>query len=220
MTDIQVKRCKICGEIKPISEFYKKRDCALGVTPECKICRCLKDGFTPRTFREKLPEGLKRCKHCQRVLPETPEYFSRNAHCHNGLFAICKECRANKRNAEYQKSPEMRVQTIQRSKDWRKRNPDKRQAQVWIQNRRRRARRAQSTGKHTAADVRNQYNAQQGRCYWCDVLVGDIYHVDHVIPLSRGGSDGRENIVISCPFCNVSRGDKLPSEWGKGGKLL
>jgi 5-methylcytosine-specific restriction endonuclease McrA len=45
--------------------------------------------------------------------------------------------------------------------------------------------------------------------------VGDKYHVDHVVPLSRGGSDGPENIVISCPRCNCSKSSKLPEEWNR-----
>ena len=44
------------------------------------------------------------------------------------------------------------------------------------------------------------------------------YHVDHVIPLSKGGSDGRENIVISCPSCNMSKKDKMPEVFA--GRLL
>lgn len=44
--------------------------------------------------------------------------------------------------------------------------------------------------------------------------VGSEYHVDHVIPLVQGGSNGPENLVISCPLCNVSKGGRLPQEFG------
>lgn len=37
--------------------------------------------------------------------------------------------------------------------------------------------------------------------------------VDHVIPLSRGGSNERENLVACCQPCNSSKQDKLLSEW-------
>jgi 5-methylcytosine-specific restriction endonuclease McrA len=36
--------------------------------------------------------------------------------------------------------------------------------------------------------------------------------VDHVIPRSRGGDSGWENIVASCAPCNRKKGDKLPRE--------
>jgi 5-methylcytosine-specific restriction endonuclease McrA len=68
---------------------------------------------------------------------------------------------------------------------------------------------------------RDQYKAQRAKCYWCGINVGNVYHVDHVIPLSRGGSNGPENIVIACPHCNLSKSNRLPHEWeGNNGKLL
>lgn len=58
------------------------------------------------------------------------------------------------------------------------------------------------------------YNQQQGKCHWCKTDVGNDYHIDHVVPLSRGGSNDIGNLVISCPYCNKSRGNKLPEEMG------
>lgn len=84
----------------------------------------------------------------------------------------------------------------------------------------RRARKRNAQGTHTAADIQAQYERQKGRCYYCDTKVGNTYHIDHVIPLSRGGSDSHENLVIACPPCNLSKGDKLPHEWVQGGRLL
>lgn len=80
--------------------------------------------------------------------------------------------------------------------------------------RNRRAKIKQSGGKHTAADIARQYERQKGKCYWCGVSVGSKYHVDHVIPITRGGSNDPSNLVISCPTCNHSKGAKLPHEWG------
>lgn len=68
-------------------------------------------------------------------------------------------------------------------------------------------------GSHTADDVQRLYKEQGGRCFYCDKSVGTAYHVDHVIPLSRGGSNGPDNLVVACPFCNQSKNDRLPEEW-------
>lgn len=38
-------------------------------------------------------------------------------------------------------------------------------------------------------------------------------HCDHVIPVTRGGSDDPSNLTTSCKFCNLSKGDRLLSEW-------
>lgn len=84
--------------------------------------------------------------------------------------------------------------------------------------RNRRARQRNAPGVHTAADVRAQYARQKGICFWCPEKVGDTYHVDHVVPLILGGSNGPENIVIACPTCNLSKGGKHPQEFC--GRLL
>jgi 5-methylcytosine-specific restriction endonuclease McrA len=79
--------------------------------------------------------------------------------------------------------------------------------------RNRRARERGASGSHTAADVAAQRARQKGCCYWCGERVGRHYHVDHVVPLALGGSNGPENLVIACPHCNTSKGAKHPMEW-------
>lgn len=78
---------------------------------------------------------------------------------------------------------------------------------------RRRAIKANAMGSHTPEDIATLYKSQKGLCWWCGKHVGDDYHVDHRIPLSRGGSDNPENLVVSCVPCNESKWAKLPSEW-------
>jgi len=36
---------------------------------------------------------------------------------------------------------------------------------------------------------------------------------DHLIPWSRGGDDSADNVVLACPACNTSKGDKGVFEW-------
>ena len=39
---------------------------------------------------------------------------------------------------------------------------------------------------------------------------------DHVIPLCRGGTNDKENLVWCCRECNHRKGSKLLSEWMEG----
>ena len=57
-------------------------------------------------------------------------------------------------------------------------------------------------------------NESGGRCYWCRQDV-DYLEIDHVIPVSRGGTNERENLVASCKVCNADKGSKLIHEWIK-----
>ncbi len=97
-----------------------------------------------------------------------------------------------------------------------KANPEKSRAA----DNRRRARKQGAEGSYTEGDIKAQYTRQKGKCFWCGKRVGKDYHVDHVVPLSRGGSNWPENLVISCATCNLQKRDKMPHEWAQGGRLL
>lgn len=50
------------------------------------------------------------------------------------------------------------------------------------------------------------------RCQYCGST--KQLTLDHVIPVSRGGTNSWENVVTSCAPCNVRKGASLPSEIG------
>lgn len=84
----------------------------------------------------------------------------------------------------------------------------------------RRALKRASKGSYTTQQLQEQFQRQKGKCYWCKVKLGKMWHADHVIPLAKGGSNTIDNIVAACPTCNMRRKDKLPHEWPEGGRLL
>jgi hypothetical protein len=49
-------------------------------------------------------------------------------------------------------------------------------------------------------------------CRYCGSKDADG-HVDHVIPLSRGGSDSLDNLVWACSTCNLRKGSKTAGEF-------
>jgi 5-methylcytosine-specific restriction endonuclease McrA len=42
--------------------------------------------------------------------------------------------------------------------------------------------------------------------------LSDDYHRDHVIPVSKGGTNDIRNIVLACAPCNVRKSDTHPLE--------
>lgn len=50
------------------------------------------------------------------------------------------------------------------------------------------------------------------RCAYCGGNEGGL-HMDHVIPLSRGGRHAIGNVLPACQGCNLSKGAKLVVEW-------
>lgn len=51
-----------------------------------------------------------------------------------------------------------------------------------------------------------------GVCVYCGGRY-ETMHVDHIIPLSRGGTNDDENLVTACPSCNLSKHAKTEQEW-------
>lgn len=60
------------------------------------------------------------------------------------------------------------------------------------------------------------------KCYWCNCSLKNIkIHIDHYIPLSKGGTHTISNLVISCATCNLIKKDKDPIKFANSlGKLL
>lgn len=74
-------------------------------------------------------------------------------------------------------------------------------------------------GVITAADLRTLYIEQEGRCAYCGISIywdikNDI-HLDHVMPLNRGGQHNTGNCLLTCSNCNLTKGQKTVVEWSR-----
>lgn len=49
-------------------------------------------------------------------------------------------------------------------------------------------------------------------CQYCGSTDGSL-HCDHVVPVSRGGTNAFSNLTTACRDCNLSKGARLVSEW-------
>lgn len=74
-----------------------------------------------------------------------------------------------------------------------------------VVNNRRRARKLLAEGEFTNTDIENLLNYPY--CVYCGNELDD-YHVDHITPLSKGGSNNLENLALTCPRCNLRKNDK------------
>jgi len=51
-----------------------------------------------------------------------------------------------------------------------------------------------------------------GRCEYCRMaqsLQGTTFHVEHIVPRSRGGDSSVENLAWCCPSCNLHKATRL-----------
>lgn len=91
------------------------------------------------------------------------------------------------------------------SANWRRENPEAIRASD-IANK---ARRANAKGKITGSDIAFLRKSQRNICITCRSYLKK-YSVDHIIPLSKGGTNERNNLQILCPSCNSRKHDKDP----------
>lgn len=59
-----------------------------------------------------------------------------------------------------------------------------------------------SGGAHTPAQVRELLAKQRCLCVYCRASLKRGYDEDHIVPVSRGGSNDITNIQLLCPTCN------------------
>lgn len=98
------------------------------------------------------------------------------------------------------------------SREWAKNNRDKRRAICHNYDARRRA--VEKTGVGVN-ELMKWKRAQRKVCYWCGVKCRSDFHVDHYIPLSKGGRHELDNLVIACAPCNLRKNAKDPYEFAQ-----
>ncbi len=97
-----------------------------------------------------------------------------------------------------------------RQRQYRADNPD----MVRQRNRTTKSLRRGAEGTHTEKDVADLRVRQGGKCVLCgDGLRDGDFHIDHIIPLSKGGNNFVGNIQLTCSQCNIRKKALLPIEF-------
>lgn len=96
------------------------------------------------------------------------------------------------------------------AKRWAAENPEKRRA---ISKSYKARRRQQEAGGDSTAAILEWERQAKKVCYWCGCRCPKKYHIDHYIPLARGGQHAISNLVIACPGCNLRKNAKDPYEF-------
>jgi 5-methylcytosine-specific restriction endonuclease McrA len=180
-------------------------------------------------------DNLKRCSKCGELKPATTEYFSRKR---NSLRAECKTCCAAYTRAWRTANPAQKRASNQAwreahpdySREWRiinrasasaydrawyEANPEKKQAQIL----RRRAKKSGAESGCTASDlnaIRASQTDNKGQliCWRCHKPINGTPHLDHFIPLDKGGKHAPGNLHYMHAKCNLNKSNKHPHELG------
>jgi 5-methylcytosine-specific restriction endonuclease McrA len=58
------------------------------------------------------------------------------------------------------------------------------------------------------------YEHQSHQCFYCKGDLDEIgWHLDHLVPVSKGGTNDPANIVLACRRCNNAKNDSTAQEY-------
>lgn len=166
------------------------------------------------------------------ALSKTPEYHRRWRKAHRASRAATMR-RWTAKHPGYSTRHTRKRRAIDPNKDleynrkWRKNNPEKLRLQRQREIRNRKSERALKLMERRAISKKTTVSPLKIRpivlawrkdlifaCYYCTrSFPTTVLHIDHVIPISRGGAHSIGNICRSCPTCNLSKNCRMPSEF-------
>ena len=85
------KKCRLCGEMKPLGEFHRHSGRKDGHHTACKPCAIAEQQrSTMKPPRKVSPDGMKPCSHCKTIKPLAD--FQRNSSRYDGHTHWCRDC--------------------------------------------------------------------------------------------------------------------------------
>lgn len=188
------------------------------VEERSRSCACCGNSFVPKLSQIKGGQGIYCSQACARASGVgahlvTPENL-RKAHEARQLALAKSQGAWYKSGAEHPSWKGGRAASMERRRDkdrenlrrYRAANRDKVREFV---NRRG----GRKIGRLPKGTVGRIGALQQWKCAICRVSVKDAYHVDHIMPLAKGGKHEAANIQILCPSCNVRKSAKHPVDF-------
>lgn len=221
------KRCSQCEQTKSRSEFHRNRAQVDGLQNVCKACFSeLGKGRGRKPKPRPVPGGYKRCVDCQEV--KMYAEFWRKRDTYDGLQPKCIPCqklyvrrleddpevKARKRRCEQRWWRENREYALEMLKAYRKKHPEKwreygltryrKSPEKWVEyGSRRRARIANAEGDFTSEQWLAMREYYEDTCFCCGEQ-GQVTF-DHVVPISRGGTNTVANGQPLCLGCNKKK---------------
>ena len=213
------KACVSCGTLHPATtEFFYRRKRENGrayLSSSCRTCVAAAEAVR----REQNPEAARESN--RRNVAKNGRRHQKQKTLRK-LFDPSVAAAEKERNRAWAKKNrdhvvayqvayrlENKILIDERDRAYRERT--KEQQAVWRRNYK--SRRKGADGFFAVGDVLAIFGRQSGLCFWCGCDIRSEYHVDHFIPLVKGGSNLPANIVLACPTCNTSRGSKMPDEF-------
>ncbi len=193
------KRCSGCGKIKVANNFNKRLASKDKLQSKCKLC--IRDYYllNHEKIENKKVEWFRK----------NPEYKTewRNVNKDKIVKYVAKYRKAN-RNKLIRWSLEWRNANKDKARifgrRWRNANKDKTRDYMSCRQARKRGAFVENVERQVV------YKRDKEVCHICGKRVKSKgWHLDHIIPLIKGGEHSYRNVAVSHPQCNLQKGVKL-----------
>lgn len=186
------KKCTKCGEVLPLDLFTKDKQKKDGLRSSCKVCmkKIWKDNYHKIAESHRSRNKRYAQLNKEKVSAYHKEYYLENK---DSISDYGKRYREENRD-----------QVIASKKAW-KANIRSEKAGVY--------------GELSRLDI-EYLRLNNKDCYYCGSDVRENYEIDHKTPISRGGDNTVNNIVICCHDCNQSKGSKTEKEYRDWAKRI
>jgi len=210
------KICRTCKKNKTLDNFHKYKQAKDGLRYECKECR-------------KIDGQEYQIKNRKEIAIRKKQYYSLNQEkireagklYRDNNIEIIKD-----RKKIYALSNKEKI--AKQQKEWRLKNKDKISKYIkgYLQTEHgkkvfKRIKQKRRALKYTTADntiteksLQELIKLQNNKCYKCkkelDFKSKNQVHLDHHIPISKGGKHSMENVVYLCKTCNLIKAAKIP----------
>lgn len=210
-----LKICASCKQELEIIYFHKNKSKKDGLNCYCKECRKNdsiknkeKNAIYKKEYREKNKELLKEAK--KRHYESNKEKINLK----NRIYHHNNKDRLNKISNKYYNENKEIIR--QKSKDYYNSEKGK------LVFKKARIKRKALLRNAKTGDIDLNKIISNKKCYWCNTnLKNKKIHLDHYIPISKGGEHSNDNLVLSCPKCNLTKGAKDPFIFANSiGRLL
>lgn len=67
--------------------------------------------------------------------------------------------------------------------------------------------------RYTEADFKNKWDKQNGECYFTGRKLDNTAHIDHILPIKRGGTHELDNLRWVCKEANYGKRDMTDGEY-------
>ncbi len=162
-----MKECRVCGDVKPVTEFSKRARSKDGLQADCKACCTAYLKEYSKRNRDKINE-----RNRKRYAKNAEKERQRSAQWRKDNPEKRKEVTANYRNQNREKCNKA-------TQKWAKANPDKRN----VYDAKRRAAKLNATPSWLTNKHWKEIKKIYGLRSICSLATQIDYHVDHIVPL-------------------------------------